>query len=94
MVITNILVIMFRLNGDGREIECLVNRERDMSFNDDSTWWNADLDLLDGDEEVTDDEYTLIGNCDDKGNPTTEDMFIRVGGGRLNINEIKIIKCE
>lgn len=85
---------MFKFEGDGRQIDCLVNPEVDMDFNDDSSWWRAGLSLLDGDKELTTDEYLLIGDCDNNGKPTTENMFIRVDGGRKIIEDIKILECE
>ena len=94
MVINNKLVIIFKFEGDGRDIDCLVNRERDISYNDDCSLWAADLTLLDGDKDLTTDEYLLMGYCDENGNPTTEDMFIRVDGGRKIIEDIKILECE
>lgn len=94
MVIKSKLVIMFKFEGDGRDIDCLVNPEIDIDFCDDSTWWMAQLALLDGDNELTTDEYLLFGDCDENGKPTTENMFIRVDGGRKIIDEIKILECE
>lgn len=85
---------MFKFEGDGRQIDCLVNPAVDMDFNDDSSWWCAGLSLLDGDKELTTDEYLLIGDCDNNGKPTTDNMFIRVDGGRKIIEDIKILECE